>query len=95
MADNPYHFLCFFYVYLLKSRKDSKLYIGLTSDLKRRIEEHNNGQTKSTKNRRPLTHIYYEAYLDFRDAKMKELKLKKYKNSYLYGIEKKITLQLI
>jgi len=71
-----------FYVYVLKSRKDSKLYIGLASDLRRRMEEHNNGQTKSIKNRRPFSLVYYEAYLDFQDAKTRELKLKKYKNSY-------------
>ena len=71
-----------FYVYVLKSRKDNKLYIGQTSDLKRRIKEHNGGQTRSIKNRRPFYLVYYEAYLDFQDAKTRELKLKKYKNSY-------------
>jgi len=33
-----------FYVYILKSEKDGKLYIGYTNDLKRRLEEHNSGK---------------------------------------------------
>jgi len=79
-GDPPPLFM--FYVYIIKSRKDGKLYIGQTSDLRRRIKEHNSGQTRSIKNRRPFFLVYYEAYLDFKDAKTRELKLKKYKNSY-------------
>ncbi len=71
-----------FYVYVLKSRKDNKLYIGLTSDLKRRIQGHNRGQTRSIKSRKPFNLVYYEAYLDSQDAEIRELKLKRYKNSY-------------
>lgn len=71
-----------FYVYLLKSQKDDNLYIGLTSDLRRRLEEHSAGLTRSTKNRRPFKLVYYEAYLDFREAKTRESKLKQFKNSY-------------
>lgn len=71
-----------FYVYVLKSKKDKKLYIGYTSDLKRRLKEHDNGLSMSTKNRRPLELIYYEAYLSQKDALIRESKLKKFKNSY-------------
>ncbi|PJE51467.1 MAG: hypothetical protein COV29_00585 [Candidatus Yanofskybacteria bacterium CG10_big_fil_rev_8_21_14_0_10_36_16] len=42
------------YIYVLKSKKDSKYFIGSTSNIKNRIEKHNSGATKSTKNRRPL-----------------------------------------
>jgi putative endonuclease len=42
-----------YYIYLIKSKKDNKLYIGLTTDLRKRLIEHNQGLTKSTKNRRP------------------------------------------
>ena len=52
----------FFYIYVLKSLKDGKLYIGKTEDLKKRVKEHNAGKVKATKNRRPLELIYYEAY---------------------------------
>jgi predicted GIY-YIG superfamily endonuclease len=48
------------YVYILKSELDGKLYVGSTDDLKRRLREHKQGRSKSTKNRRPLT---LEAYI--------------------------------
>lgn len=44
-----------FYVYILKSLKDNKIYIGKTNNIKRRLDEHNNGQVSSTKSRRPFT----------------------------------------
>ena len=47
-----------FYVYLLKSRKDNDLYIGFTNNLKRRVQEHNNGLVASTKLRRPFELIH-------------------------------------
>ncbi len=65
-----------YYVYILHSKKDGKLYIGSTPNLKARIEKHANGYVLSTKNRRPLKLIYYEAYLIPRDAKRRELFLK-------------------
>lgn len=65
-----------FYVYVLKSGKDRKLYTGFTFDLKKRFNEHNTGRTYSTKNRRPFQIIYYEACLDELDAKAREKYLK-------------------
>ncbi len=50
-----------FYTYVLKSNKDSKLYIGFSEDLIKRIKEHNNGLVEATKERRPLELVYYEA----------------------------------
>jgi putative endonuclease len=71
-----------YYVYVLKSKKDNKLYIGLTNNLKKRLREHNKGLTPSTRYRRPLSLIYYEAYLSPKDAQVREQKLKKFKKSY-------------
>jgi putative endonuclease len=71
-----------FYVYILRSKKDDKLYIGYTSDLRRRYKVHNSGQSLATKNRRPFSLIYYEAYLSVSDAKLRERRLKQFKNSY-------------
>jgi len=48
------------YIYVLKSKKDLKRYIGLTNNLESRISLHNNGKVESTKNRRPLELLYYE-----------------------------------
>jgi putative endonuclease len=52
-----------FFVYILKSLKDGDLYIGFTSDLENRTKEHNSGGVFSTRHRRPLKVIYYEAYI--------------------------------
>lgn len=65
-----------FYVYILHSEQDNKLYTGYTNNIKRRMTEHNEGKVESTKNRRPLKLIYYEAYLVKADAKSRETFLK-------------------
>ncbi|NMB82415.1 MAG: GIY-YIG nuclease family protein, partial [Ignavibacteria bacterium] len=51
-----------FTVYILRSDKDKKRYIGFTDNLDRRISEHNSGRVVSTKNRRPLNLIYTEQF---------------------------------
>jgi len=65
-----------FYVYILQSSKDGKLYVGFTSDLRRRFKEHNAGASRSTKARRPFALVYYEAYVSEKDAKKREHSLK-------------------
>ncbi len=65
-----------FYVYVLKSKKDTDLYIGSTNDLKRRFAEHQNGKSFSTKFRRPFELVYYEAYKNEQDARLREQALK-------------------
>jgi len=65
-----------FYVYILKSEKDGKNYIGYTSNLKLRLEEHQQGLVKSTKNRKPLKLVYFEAFLSETDARNEERYLK-------------------
>ncbi|MCL5016209.1 MAG: GIY-YIG nuclease family protein [Patescibacteria group bacterium] len=42
-----------YYVYILQSDKDRSYYIGVTSDLKRRLQEHNSGNVKYSKTKRP------------------------------------------
>ena len=70
----------FYYTYVLKSKKDNKLYYGYTKNLKLRIEQHNKGKVESTKHRRPLELIYFEGCLNRADA----LKREKYFKTY-YG----------
>ena len=65
-----------YFVYILHSKKDNKLYIGYTEDLKNRLSSHTNGKVASTKNRRPLELIYYESYRNQLDAKKREISLK-------------------
>ena len=64
------------YTYILKSKKDSQLYLGSTTDLKKRFKEHNDGKVFSTKSRRPLELVYYEAYKSEHDARKREASLK-------------------
>ncbi len=61
-----------FYVYILFSQKDKKLYTGFTNNLKERLQRHCYGLVSSTKNRRPLILIYYEAFTNKKDAIIKE-----------------------
>ena len=67
-----------FYVYILKSRKDQKCYIGSTKDLRKRLKEHDDGKIFSTRHRRPLTLVYYEAFRSEGDARKREQTLKNY-----------------
>ena len=64
------------YVYVLQSAKDGNLYTGYTADLRQRVADHLAGRVCSTRCRRPLQLIYYEAYLSAKDAKSRELFLK-------------------
>ena len=66
-----------YFVYVLKSKKDYNLYIGLTDNIDRRFREHNEGKNFSTKSRIPFTLIYYEALL----TKEEELKREKFYKS--------------
>ncbi len=66
----------FFYIYILFSSKDYKLYIGYTENLKTRLGEHFHGRVIATKNRRPLILIHYEALTNKQDAKVRERFLK-------------------
>ena len=58
------------------SLKDGRLYKGFTSNLKRRIKEHNSGQTKSTKGFVPWELIYFEKVNSREEARNREKYLK-------------------
>jgi len=66
-----------FYVYILYSHKDKKLYTGYSDNLKRRVKAHLNGKVAATKNRLPVELIYYEAYKSKKDATKREYFLKR------------------
>lgn len=56
--------------------QDSKFYIGFTSDLKRRLKEHNSGLVKSTNPRKPFKLVYFEGYANEEEARHREHNLK-------------------
>jgi len=65
-----------YYSYVLRSKKNNKWYTGVTSDLRKRLKEHNDGKVHSTKNRCPFELIYYEGCINRKDAQMREGYLK-------------------
>lgn len=66
----------FYYTYVLKSKKDGKMYTGSTQDLRKRLMQHNKGLSTYTKGRGPFEVIYYEACLLEDKARSRELFLK-------------------
>lgn len=65
-----------YYVYVLQSSSDFGLYIGYSSNLRRRLAEHKAGLAMATSYRGPWVLIYYEAYLEEFDARGREEFLK-------------------
>jgi len=65
-----------FYVYVLRSKKNGRFYIGSTKDIKKRLAEHNSGKNKATRYIRPLELLYTEQYPTRSDALKRERCLK-------------------
>ncbi len=61
-----------YFVYVLKSNTDNRLYKGLTTDLDRRVKEHNRGKNKSTKPYIPWTLVYFENVETLAEARERE-----------------------
>jgi putative endonuclease len=65
-----------YYVYVLWSNKLGKRYVGSTSDVEKRVVEHNNGYSKFTKGGMPWQKVYQEEYLTRTEALKREKFLK-------------------
>ncbi len=65
-----------YYVYVLESEVDGRLYKGLTQDLKRRLNQHNKGANKSTKGFLPWKIVYSEVFETRIEARSHEKYLK-------------------
>ena len=65
-----------FYVYVIKSDRNSRLYIGRTDDLKRRITEHKKGKVWTTKRMLPIKLMFYECFSNKENAIRRERYLK-------------------
>lgn len=53
------------YIYILRSARDKRLYVGSATDLRKRLREHRDGRVRSTRHRRPLS---LEAYIAVREG---------------------------
>ncbi len=65
-----------YWVYIIKSEKNSSLYFGSTSNLEKRIKEHNEGKSMSTKRNKPWFLVYTEGYFLREDALTREKNIK-------------------
>jgi len=63
-----------YYVYILRSKKDSSIYIGVTTNLKKRIKEHNSQGFKFTTSKRPYKLIWCSIFPN----KLKAYRFEKY-----------------
>lgn len=71
------------YVYILASKKNGTLYIGVTTDLKRRVWEHKNKQIKGFTEKYNVDRLmYFEAYDDYWDAANREKCMKKWNRAW-------------
>jgi len=72
-----------YYVYILASRKNGTLYIGITSDLIKRVYEHKNDLVDGfTRKYKVHELVYYEVYNKVYDAITREKRLKKWKRQW-------------
>lgn len=72
-----------YYVYILASKRNGTLYIGVTNDLARRVWEHREGLAPGfTKKYSVKTLVYYETFDDINAAIHRETRLKKYKREW-------------
>jgi len=79
-----------YYVYILASKRNGTLYIGVTNDLTRRISEHRDGIAPGfTKKYGVKKLVYYETYADIHDAIHRESRLKKYKREWKINLIQK------
>lgn len=82
-----------YYVYLLKlNHPEKQFYIGSTSDIKRRIQEHKSGRSEFTKSKLSVKLIYFECYPSKELAIKREKSLKK-SGSTFTGLLKRIGLK--
>lgn len=65
-----------YFIYVLASEFDNNFYVGYTHDLDQRLLDHVKGNVVSTKNRRPLKLVNFEACLNQQDATHREKYLK-------------------
>ena len=71
------------YVYILASRRNGTLYVGVTSDLIKRIEEHRQKLVDGFTKKYEITSlVYYETFEDIRNAIIRERQIKEWKRKW-------------
>ena len=71
------------YVYILASKKNGTIYIGVTSDLQKRVWQHKEKQIEGFTKKYNIEHlVYYESYDEYWDAANREKRMKKWNRSW-------------
>ena len=79
------------YVYILTNKRNGTLYIGVTTNIQRRITEHIEGMVEGfTKTHDLKTMVYYETHHDIRDAIIREKRMKAWKREYKTNLIEKV-----
>jgi len=79
-----------YYLYILTSRKYGTLYVGVTSDLPKRIAEHKQNIIEGfTKKYKVHILVYYEVYNDIQEAILREKQIKNWKRSWKISLIEK------
>jgi len=73
-----------FFTYILQSERDQSFYVGFTSDLQQRLEQHNSGLSAYTSSKIPWKLVYFEEFETKTEALKRERFLKRMKNSTFY-----------
>jgi len=73
-----------YFVYIIQSEIDNSFYIGYTTNIDKRLSEHNNGLSRYTSRKMPWKLVYHEAFILKTEALKRELFLKKQKNRAFY-----------
>lgn len=68
------------WLYILRNDETGRCYVGSTNNLDRRIKQHKNGHTRTTKVLKTFTLAYSEKYDNILDARLREKQLKSYKS---------------
>ena len=75
------------YVYIMASKRNGTIYIGVTSELMQRVWQHRTGQVAGfTKKYGCKLLVWYEAYDDIQDARLRELQMKKWRRLWKISI---------
>jgi putative endonuclease len=76
-----------FFLYILQSQKDVRYYVGISKDIKTRLDQHNRGVGKFTRSKRPWRLMYTEEYNTRPEAARREKQIKNQKSrSYIESL---------
>ena len=71
------------FVYIIQSEQDQTYYKGFTENIVKRLEQHNNGESKNTSRKIPWRLVYLEELPTKREALIREKQIKRFNTVYL------------